>query len=198
MGALEHRQVADAAAVRVRVGEEAALRRLAGRAQRRHDLGVGHAGGRLLERRRGRDRGAQLAEVPALDQAELLQHLVAADHLVQQLARRDAGMDLVAAGADLARLPRVAEPRVEEPRIGLHAGPDPGLRDLLRRRAGFDRELQAVLLQRQRRLQPPPDGAAGARGQHRQRDQHGQQPASDPARLLLRFPRGAARVVLRA
>ena len=51
---------------------------------------------------------------PAFDQAQLFQRLVALHHLGQQLARCDAGLDLVAAGADAPRLPRPAEPLVQQ------------------------------------------------------------------------------------
>ena len=63
------------------------------------------------------------------------------------------GAELVAAGADLARLARPAEPFVEQRGGAWTPASDPGLRDLARRRAGLDRQLD-----RDRR----PAAAAGA------------------------------------
>ena len=101
--------------------------------------------------------------------AHRLQRLVALHHLVEQLARRGAAARSVAAGADPARVARPAEPFVQQPRRRLHAGVDPGLGDVARRRAGLDRHLDASALSGSGRCSHHHAPRAPSNGQHEQR-----------------------------
>ena len=167
--AFEHGQVADTSAVDIGVGVKAALGRQSGLADRCHQLRLGHAGAERLEPGRPCELGAKLAEGPALDQTHPFVGLVTLHHPGQQAARRDASLDLVAAGPDAPGLAARAKPLVEQPGVGLHPGPDPCVGDLAWRRAGFDRQLDSLARQRQIARQPPPEGAGGAGA--RQQDQ---------------------------
>ena len=114
----QHGQVADAAAVGVGVGEEAAFG-----AGRRARPAPPSAAARPAGASSCLSCGAASSaartwrKVQPSTEAHELERLVALHHLGQQLARRGAGVDLVAAGADAARLARPAEPFVEQPRI---------------------------------------------------------------------------------
>ena len=109
VGALEHREVARRPCCTGRCRGESALRarrrrRRARSSPRRRSCDAM----RRLERLGARELGADLAKGPALVEAHRGERLVAAHHLVEQADRRRAGADLVAAGADLARLGRTS------------------------------------------------------------------------------------------
>ena len=173
VGALQHREVGRALAVGVGVGIEAGPSgETPGGAPSASmtSASLSVAGGRLQRLGLG-ELGAHLAEGPAFGEADDGQRLVAAHHLLEQADRRRARPDLVAAGADLARLSRPAEPFVEQQRLGLDAGPDPGLGDLARRRAELDRQLDRIGGQRRagdaattRPPKPPPPRRRAAAG----------------------------------
>ena len=97
--------------------------------------------------------------------------------------------DLVAAGADLARLAGPAEPLVEQARRRLHAGADPGLGDLARRPAGLDRQLDGLA------RRAPAAGSATTRPRrrcrHRGERRPGQQEATESHRTRSSRPRQA-------
>jgi folate-binding protein YgfZ len=118
----QHREVARALAEQVGVGEEQPFRMLLGGLQAREDLrvvqplGVVPQVGALVER------GAELGEGPALDQAHLGLGDVAARELLQQLERRHRLRDLVAAGLDVAHLAHRARQRLELVAPDLDAG----------------------------------------------------------------------------
>ena len=101
-----------------------------------------------------RQLGAELAQRPAVDQPHDGERLVAAHHPGEELPRRRAALDLVAAGADLPRLARPAEPFVEEQRPRPHAGRHPGVGDAARRGAEVDRQLDRLGAQLERAVQP--------------------------------------------
>jgi len=63
-----------------------------------------------------RQQSAHLLEGPAIDDVDHCESFVTVDHLRQQCARRGPAVDLVAARADLARLPGPAEPLVQQQR----------------------------------------------------------------------------------
>ena len=103
--------------------------------------------------------------------------LAALHQRFEQAARCRSGVDLVAAGADAPVLAGRAKPRIQPPCVSLHAGIDPGLGNLARRGARFDRQLDAGLGQGQRAIQPLPgcEGKAGRKQDPEQR--HGPQNA---------------------
>jgi len=176
-GAPQDGQVAAALAVGVGVGEEAALGVLTGAAQRLHDRVIGERGALLAQVAFLGQRGAELAEGPALDQTDRALGLVAARELVQQTPRGDAGFQLVAAGLDLARTTRESKPGVQPHRRDIHACRPHGLRDVTRQGAGFDGEIDHGRRQRHRPMQPPQRAARDGEHGHHQDETEGQEQA---------------------
>ena len=141
---LQHRQVADAAAVGVGVGKEAALRRCAPACRAPPSaLRVAHAPARGLQlrrlapARRAAGAGSSLRRNAAA-------RSVSSPCTILSSSRRGVMpvVDLVAAGADAPRLPGPAEPLYSSCGMRVDAGVDPGCGHLARRHAGFDRQLR--------------------------------------------------------
>jgi hypothetical protein len=183
VGALQHGQVGAALAVGVGVGVEAALGGDAGAAEFGHDLRLAEARGGGLQALGLGELLAELAEGPALDQAHGGQRLVAPHHLAEQLARRGAAGELVAARADAPGIARPAKPLIQQPGRLVDTGVHPGLGDVAWRGAQFDRQLHRVGAQVHGPVQPQPRHAGGgereAGAQHQGGGQAGQPSAGE-------------------
>ena len=170
-GAAQHGQVGAALGIGIGIGEEAALGRHARAAQGLHEGSVVHACAFLAQEFLAGQGGAHLAPVPAFHQGQRLERFLAAREFLQQHIGSQARGQLIVAGLDLPVLSRDAEPGVQQPCIGLHAGLDHLAGHATRRGAGLDLQLQRGLGQRQRLVQPPPAGTGQHGGQHQQHHQ---------------------------
>jgi hypothetical protein len=126
-------------------------------------------------------RRAHLPEAPALHDGHGPQGLFPARQLVQQPARRDAALQLVAAGLDLLAFAGDAEPCVQQPRIDVDPGFPHGPRHRPRHGARLDGQVDGVALERQGLVDPPGNGGkSGQRSQQRQHEQGGKEAAHVP------------------
>ena len=162
-GQFEQLHIGRVLGVLVGIREEHAFR-VAGAAQRFHQLFVAHALCVMAQGIGLAQRGAYLTDVPAFADAHLAHGKFALDQLVEEGARGIALLDFVGAGLEVARTASNAQPQVQQPGWRLHAGLDRIGADLLRAVPGLDLQVDQGLLQAQG-LTAPPVAPCGGRQQ---------------------------------
>ncbi|MNR04816.1 hypothetical protein D3C85_1208070 [compost metagenome] len=92
----------------------------------------------MLQRRVGIDHRPHLAELPAFDHGDHIVRDLALHHLLDDVERRDAGLELVAAGLEVGAVAGDAGQQLEQARVHRHAAALDLAADAGDARAGLD------------------------------------------------------------